>query len=91
MCKEHKHTDTQQVLHRLSRAIGHMESIKRMVEDGRDCSEVLIQIAAVKAALNNTGKLILHDHMQHCITDALETGNRDALDDFARAIDQFIK
>lgn len=91
MSQEHKHTDTQQVLHRLSRAIGHMESIKRMVEEGRDCSEVLIQIAAVKAALNNTGKLILHDHMQHCIADALENGNRDALDDFSRAIDQFIK
>ena len=43
----HVHTNTKAVLNRLSRAIGHLESIKRMVEDGRDCSEVLIQLSAV--------------------------------------------
>lgn len=53
----HHHTNTKAVLNRLSRAIGHMESIKRMVEEGRDCTEVLIQLSAVKAAINNTGKL----------------------------------
>ena len=55
----HSHTHTKAVLNRLSRAIGHLESIRRMVEDGRDCSEVLIQLSAVKAAINNTGKVIL--------------------------------
>ena len=57
----HVHTNTKAVLNRLSRAIGHLESIKRMVEEGRDCSEVLIQLSAVKAAINNTGKVILQD------------------------------
>ena len=55
----HSHAQTKAVLNRLSRAIGHLESIKRMVEDGRDCSEVLIQLSAVKSAINNTGKIIL--------------------------------
>ena len=55
----HTHTHTKAVLNRLSRAIGHLESIRRMVEEGRDCSEVLIQLSAVKAAINNTGKVIL--------------------------------
>ena len=50
----HTHTNTKAVLNRLSRAIGHMESIKRMVEDGRDCSEVLVQLSAVKAAIKIT-------------------------------------
>ena len=59
----HSHAQTKAVLNRLSRAIGHLESIKRMVEDGRDCSEVLIQLSAVKAAINNTGKVILQDHI----------------------------
>ena len=58
----HSHAQTKAVLNRLSRAIGHMESIKRMVEEGRDCSEVLIQLSAVKSAINNTGKIILQDH-----------------------------
>ena len=44
----HHHENTKAVLNRMSRAIGHMESIKHMVEDGRDCSEVLIQIAALE-------------------------------------------
>ena len=70
----HTHQNTKAVLNRLSRAIGHLESIKRMVEDGRDCSEVLIQLSAVKAAINNTGKVILQDHIEHCIVDAIESG-----------------
>lgn len=43
----HQHQDTKKIVDRMSRAIGHMESIKRMVEDGRDCSEILIQLSAV--------------------------------------------
>ena len=58
----HSHEHTKAVINRLSRAIGHLESIKKMVENGRDCSEVLIQLSAVKSAINNTGKIILQDH-----------------------------
>lgn len=87
----HTHESTKAVLNRLSRAIGHMESIKRMVENGRDCSEVLIQLSAVKAAINNTGKVILQDHIQHCLIDAVETGDTQAIDELNRAIDRFIK
>ena len=87
----HSHAQTKAVLNRLSRAIGHMESIKRMVEDGRDCSEVLIQLSAVRAAINNTGKVILHDHIQHCLVDAVEHGDTEALEELNKAIDRFIK
>ena len=75
----HTHTNTKAVLNRLSRAIGHMESIKRMVEDGRDCSEVLVQLSAVKAAINNTAKVILKDHIEHCLVDAVESGDHEAI------------
>lgn len=85
------HHDTKQVLNRLSRAIGHLEAVKKMVEDGQDCSQVLIQLAAVKSALNNTGKIILKDHINHCIVEAVETGDKKALEDLSTAIDQFMK
>ena len=85
------HHDTQEIIHRLSRAIGHLEAVRRMVEEGRDCREVLIQLAAVKSAINNTGKVILKDHINHCIVDAVETGEQKALDDLSTAIDRFIK
>lgn len=87
----HSHTHTKAVLNRLSRAIGHLESIKKMVESGRDCSEVLIQLSAVKSAINNTGKVILQDHIEHCIVDAVEHGDKQALAELEKAIDRFIK
>ena len=87
----HHHENTKAVINRMNRAIGHMESIKHMVEDGRDCSEVLIQIAAVRSAINNIGKLILDDHISHCLVDAIETGDRKVLDDLNDAINKFIK
>ena len=87
----HSHAHTKAVINRLSRAIGHMESIKRMVENGRDCSEVLIQLSAVKSAINNTGKIILKDHIEHCIVDAVEHGDRETLEELEKAIDRFMK
>lgn len=87
----HTHQNTKAVLNRLSRAIGHLESIRRMVEDGRDCTEVLIQLSAVKAALNNTGKVILQDHIEHCIVDAVSSGDTKALEELNKAIDRFMK
>ena len=88
---KHSHQNTKTVLNRLSRASGHLESVKRMVEEGRDCSEVLIQLSAVISALNNTGKVMLKDHMEHCIVDAVESGDKTAIEDMIKAIDRFIK
>ena len=87
----HSHEHTKAVLNRLSRAIGHLESIKKMGENGRDCSEVLIQLSAVKAAINNTGKVILQDHIQHCLVDAIESGDMKEIEELNKAIDRFIK
>lgn len=87
----HTHENTKAVLNRLSKAIGHLESIKKMVESGRDCSEVLIQLSAVKSAINNTGKVILQDHIQHCLVDAIESGDMQEIEELNRAIDRFMK
>ncbi len=89
--RKHIHENTKAVLNRLSRASGHLESVKRMVEDGKDCSEVLIQLSAVIAALNNAGKVILQDHIGHCIVDAVESGDATAIENLNKAIDRFIK
>ena len=87
----HSHAHTKAVLDRLSRSIGHLEKVRRMVEAGEDCSRVLVQLSAVKAAINSTGKLILKDHISHCVVDAIEHGDRETLDALNEAIDQFIK
>ena len=84
----HDHKQTKAVVNRLARAIGHLESVKHMVEDGRDCTEVLVQLAAVRSALNSTAKIILKDHIEHCIA-GVESGDH-ALEELNEAIDKFI-
>ena len=78
------------ILNRISRSTGHLKAVRRMVEDERDCSEVLIQLAAVKAAIGNTGKLILKQHISHCIVDAVETGDAEAIEKLNEAIDRLL-
>ena len=87
----HSHEHTRAVTNRLARTIGHLEAVKKMVEDGRDCSEVLVQLAAVRSALNSTSRLILKDHIEHCIVDAVERHDQTAIGELERAIDQLMK
>ena len=87
----HVHESKKNVVNRLARAIGHLEKVKRMVEDDCDCAEVLVQIAAVRAAIENAGKVILQDHIQHCIVDAVEEGDDQAIASLCADIDKFMK
>lgn len=87
----HVHENQKAVINRLARAIGHLEKVKWMVEQGYDCSEVLVQLSAVRSALNNTGKIILEDHLRHCIVDAVEEGDQQAIDELCAAIQKFVK
>ena len=93
MCEPHAHLhkDTKLIINRIARAAGHLNAIGQMVEEGRDCSEVLIQLAAVRSAVNNISKLIIHDHMTHCISDAVEYGDQEALRRFAEAMNIYLK
>ena len=87
----HSHTQTKAVLNRLSRIIGHLESVKRMVADGRDCSEVLVQLAAVDAAVKSVSRVVMKDHIEHCIVDAVKENDTETLAKLNEAIDRFIK
>ena len=80
------------VLNRLARIEGQVKSLRAMVESGRDCSDVLIQVAAARAALDQAGRLILEDHMEHCILEAVEEGRgQEALNDLREALKRYIK
>ena len=87
----HVHENQKAVVNRLARAIGHLEKVKRMVEEGYDCSEVLVQLAAVRSAIDNTGKVILQDHMRHCMVDAVAAGDENAIEDLCHAIERYMK
>lgn len=91
--KHHHHDEAHMkaIVNRMSRAIGHFEAVKRMVEDGEDCTDVLIQLAAVKSAVNNIGREILKEHLSHCIVEAVNTGDEEAVNMLNAAIDKFMK
>ena len=86
----HDPQEKKRQVNRLSRVIGHLQYVKRMIENDEDCAEVLIQIAAIQSALNGLGKQIIREHITHCITHAVEEGDTRAIEEFQRAIDKFI-
>lgn len=77
-------------LNRISRAIGHLQHVKSMIENDEDCSDVLVQLSAVTSALKNLGKEIINEHMTHCIVHAIEEGDTEAVRDFQEAVKKFI-
>ncbi len=87
----HSHEQTKAVLNRLSRAQGHLDAVRKMVERGEDCAQVLVQLSAVISALNGTGRAILKDHISHCIVDAVEAGDQEAIQSLNDAIDRFMR
>ena len=92
---EHGHThdpkEMKKIINRISRAIGHLNSVKGMMEDGKDCADVLIQLAAVRSEINNAGKALLKEHLDHCIVEAVAENDQEAIHHMNKAIDQFMK
>ncbi len=91
----HKHVHSEEekkkVVNRIAKAIGHMEAVKQMVLRDEDCTDVLIQLAAVRAEINSTGKVVLQNHVNHCIVKAVEEGDMEAIEKLNQAINMFVK
>ena len=76
---------------RLARVAGHANSLKRLWEEGRECDDMLTQIAAVRAALDQVGKAILEQHITYCVNKAVKHGEPDeAIRDLKDALDRFV-
>lgn len=88
--RKHEHEHTKAVIHRMSRAVGHLNAVKTMIEEGRDCSEVLIQLAAVRSEITNVSKVILKDHIDHCIVAAVRENDEERIAELKGAIDKLI-
>jgi DNA-binding FrmR family transcriptional regulator len=88
---EHSHPQREAVLKRLARIEGHVRAVKRMVEKDTACPDILVQIAAIRAALKGVGRLVLEDHMQGCMVKAAKDGDfENAFRDLKKSLDQFI-
>jgi DNA-binding FrmR family transcriptional regulator len=65
----------EQALARLKKIEGQVRGLQRMVENERYCGDVLVQVASVHEALRGVGKLLMRNHLRHCVTDALQSGD----------------
>lgn len=87
----HVHEHHQDVINRLARIEGHVRAVKRMVEEGISCPDVLVQVAAIRSALESVGRIILEDHIKSCMVTAIQTGDFDiAYQDLDRSLKRFI-
>lgn len=81
------HQSHKDVLNRLRRATGHLQTIAGMIESGRDCADIAQQMHAVIRALEEAKVTLIHDHIEHCLEDAVGPATREQ----RQTIEQFKK
>lgn len=87
----HSEESTRKLVNRLSRIEGHIRGIKTMLQENRSCPDVLVQIAAVRGALDRVGRIILDEHLTECIARAAKEGDIEAeIDELKAALDRFL-
>lgn len=69
-----KHASHPDIVARLKRADGHLQSVIGMIEDGRACLDLAQQIHAVEKAISNAKRKLIHDHIEHCLDDGDSPG-----------------
>lgn len=85
-------TERDKLVPRLNRIEGQIRGIKDMLEKGRRCEEIIVQLSAVNAAITATAKEILYQHISSCVVDAIKAGDgNQAVEDLIEAIDKFAK
>ncbi len=72
------HSSHPDIIKRLKRADGHLKSIISMLEEGRGCLEIAQQLQAVESAIANAKKVLVHDHIDHCLEQAVQSGSQSA-------------
>jgi DNA-binding FrmR family transcriptional regulator len=86
-----RHKSRKQVADRLSKIEGHVHGIRKMVDEDRGCSDLLLQIAAVRSALDKVAQIILEDHMETCLLEALKSGKADeSMAELKEALSKFL-
>ncbi|MEC0236642.1 metal-sensing transcriptional repressor [Paenibacillus sonchi] len=88
----HEHKYRKDIINRLSKVEGHLRSVKEMAINGRQCPDILLQIAAVQKALDGAAKLLLKDHLENCVVDAVHHGDEaQVIAELNAAINSYIR
>jgi CsoR family transcriptional regulator, copper-sensing transcriptional repressor len=87
----HSEESLRRLVNRLSRVEGHIRGIKTMVQESRPCPEVLLQIAAVRGALDRVARIVLDEHLSECLARAAKEGHiEDEIEELKAALDRFL-
>ena len=82
--------DVEAIVNRLKRIEGQVRGLIKMVEENKDCEDILIQISSAKSALHKTGQVILEEHLHHCVLDGIREGKEEeTIQKLSSAIEQF--
>ena len=82
--------DIEAVVNRLKRIEGQVRGLIKMIQDGKKCEEVLVQISSAKSALHKTGQVVLEGHLHHCVLDGIREGKEEeTIKKLSSAIEQF--
>lgn len=74
---------------RLATIEGHIRGVRQMVTDGKDCSDVLLQLSAIESSVQKLSKAILKNHIEHCVKDSVTNGDLTALDRLNEVLDKY--
>ena len=88
-----KASDKQQIQNRLRRVEGQVRGLQRMVEEEAYCVEVLTQIASIVSASEKVALILLEDHIEHCVKEAIADGERaeDKVAELSAAVERFLR
>lgn len=75
---------------RLASVEGLIGAIRRMMAEGRDCEEILLQLSAAESSIKKVAKIVLTDHFNHCVKEGIENGDREAIESFNAILDKYI-
>lgn len=76
---------------RLARIEGHVRGVRRMLEEHRDCDDILTQMAGVKAAVEQVAIRLLQGHLETCVAQAIKTGDEKAVARFQESLDRVVR
>lgn len=89
--KERSGTERGKLINRLNRISGQISGIKKMVENSAYCTDILVQVAAVNAALNSFNKELLGEHIRTCVADNIRNGNEEVIDELVKTLQKLMK
>lgn len=89
--KQRSEKEYKDMINRLSRIEGQVRGIKNMLEQDAYCTDIMIQVSAVNAALNSFNRELLANHLKTCVTDDIKAGNEESMEELLKLLPKLMK